>query len=162
MPQLNFATFLSQAFWLLVSFCSLWAMLSYLVTPKIMQIIEERKRKIDDYIQKAEKLNRQAKVSLENYNNALAAANENAEKQWQNGKEELKAYISDSEKKLAAKLNKKIADNELSLAAEKKETMQQIERISQDLAYAVVQKLGFAQISRQDIEKISQEDAANG
>ena len=56
----------------------------------------------------------------------------------------------------------KIADSELALAKEKKETLQQIEVISQDLAYAVLQKIGFTEISRQNIAQIAQEEKNNG
>ena len=127
-----------------------------------MNVIEERKRKIDDYVQKAEKLNTQAKNALINYNDALAKAAESAEKQMSEGKTELKNFLAASESELTAKLNKQIADNELSLAADKKETLQQIEQIAEDLAYAVVQKLGFSQISKKDIAQMKQKDEVNG
>ena len=65
MPQLDLSTFASQAFWMVLSFCLLWILLSIFVTPKIADVLEQRKRKIDDYIRKAEKLNQQAKASLD-------------------------------------------------------------------------------------------------
>ena len=134
MPQLDFATYLSQAFWLIVCFCFLWAVLANFITPKIADIQEQRKRKIDDFIQKADKL---------------------AEKQKEAGKSELKNYLDEAERKSAIKLGKKIADSELLVAKEKKETMQQIEIIAQDLSFDIVQKLGFSHISKQDIANIS-------
>lgn len=52
---------------------------------------------------------------------------------------------------LNERLNKQIADSEFKLATEKKETLQQIESLSQNLAFEIVQKLGFTQISKEDI-----------
>ena len=63
---------------------------------------------------------------------------------------------------MAQILNQKIADNELLLASEKKDTLMQIENISQDLAYSVLQKLGFVKISRQDIAAVVQKEKDNG
>ena len=81
MPQLDLSTYASQAFWMILSFSVLWILLSVFVTPKITDILEQRKRKMDDYIRKAEKLNQQAKLSLEKYekalNDAKIKANEN-------------------------------------------------------------------------------------
>ena len=56
------------------------------------------------------------------------------------------------------KLNRKIADNEFLLAKEKKNTLQQIENISEDLAFEIVQKLGFSNITRQDIALTAQKE----
>lgn len=155
MPQLDFATYLSQAFWLIVCFCFLWAVLANFITPKIADIQEQRKRKIDDFIQKADKLNKQAQKSLDKYNKALNEAKNVAENQIEAGKSELKNYLDEAERKSAIKLGKKIADSELLVAKEKKETMQQIEIIAQDLSFDIVQKLGFSHISKQDIANIS-------
>lgn len=162
MPQLDWSTFVSQAFWLLVCFCTLWFLLSKLVTPKLADVIEQRKRKIDDYIQKADAFNSAAKVSLNKYNETLANAKADAEKKLGDGRLELKAKLAETEQNMTAELNKKIADNEFLLASEKKDTMLQIENISQDLAYSILQKLGFAGISRQDIANVAQREKNNG
>ena len=63
---------------------------------------------------------------------------------------------------MTAQLNKKIADNEFLLASEKKETLLQIEDISKDLAYSILQKLGFTKITHQDLMQISLKDKDNG
>ena len=54
MPQLDTSSYFSQLFWMLVCFCCLWALLSTFVIPKIADAMEQRKRKIDEYIQKAD------------------------------------------------------------------------------------------------------------
>ena len=161
MPQLNLATFLSQSFWLLISFCLLWMLLSIFIMPKITNVIEQRKRKINDYIQKAEKLNYMAQDSLVKYENTLEKAKTSAHQELENGRAKLKAHLSKNEKKMTAELNQKIADNEFLLAKEKKKTMQEIEGLSEDLAYSVLQKIGFTQISRHDITQVAMESRVN-
>lgn len=151
MPQLDLSTFASQAFWMVVCFSLLWILVSVFVTPKITDVLEQRKRKIDDYIRKAEKLNQQAKTSLEKYEQALNEAKIKASADIAASQKESAAFLAAEEKMLNERLNKQIADSEFKLATEKKETLQQIESLSQNLAFEIVQKLGFTQISKEDI-----------
>jgi len=162
MPQLNLATFLSQSFWLILSFCLLWALLAIFIMPKITNVIEQRKRKINDYIQKAEKLNIKAQASLAKYEETLEEAKNSAQRELDDGRAKLKSHLNETEKQMTAELNQKIADNELLLAKEKKKTMQEIEALSEDLAYSVLQKIGFTQISRNDVSLVAQEVQSDG
>lgn len=162
LPQLDSSTYVSQAFWLLFCFCLLWLMLAVFVTPKIANIIEQRKRKINEYVRKAEKLNEQAKAALDKYQKTLEQAEKKAEQEMAKERTDLKNYLQDTESKMSERLNKKIADNEFELAKEKKNTLQQIEGIAEELAFEIVRKLGFSSISRQDIAAVAQKDKSHG
>lgn len=157
MPQLDLSTYASQAFWMIFSFCVLWILLSVFVTPKIADILEQRKRKMEDYIRKAENLNQQAKLSLEKYEKALNEAKIKASENILANQKESAAFLAEEQRLLNERLNKQIAEKEFKLAKEKQETLQQIEILSQNLAFDLVQKLGFTQISKNDIEKVATE-----
>ncbi|MCI7486391.1 MAG: hypothetical protein MSB80_02760 [Alphaproteobacteria bacterium] len=155
MPQLDLSTYASQAFWMVLCFSLLWLLLSIFITPKIADVLEQRKRKIDDYIRKAEKLNQQAKASLEKYEQTLNEAKAKAAADIAANQKESAAFLAEEERLLNERLNKQIADSEFKLAKEKKETMQQIQNLSQNLAFDIVQKLGFAQITENDVEAVA-------
>lgn len=155
MPQLDLSTYASQAFWMVLCFSLLWILLSIFITPKIADVLEQRKRKIDDYIRKAEKLNQQAKTSLEKYEQTLNEAKAKAAADIAANQKESAAFLAEEERLLNERLNKQIADSEFKLAKEKKETMQQIQNLSQNLAFDIVQKLGFAEITKNDVEAIA-------
>lgn len=155
MPQLDLSTYASQAFWMVLCFSLLWLLLSIFITPKIADVLEQRKRKIDDYIRKAEKLNQQAKASLEKYEQTLNEAKAKAAADIAANQKESAAFLAEEERLLNERLNKQIADSEFKLAKEKKETMQQIQNISQNLAFDIVQKLGFAEITENDVEAVA-------
>ncbi len=123
--------------------------------------MEQRKRKIDEYIQKADALNQQAKESIDKYHAILNEAEQTSQAEIQKGRDELQKYLKNTEADLSKKLNRKIADNEFTLAKEKKDTMQQIETIAVDLAYEIVQKLGFKQISRKDVSALAVKEKAH-
>lgn len=155
MPQLDLSTYVSQAFWMVLCFSLLWILLSIFITPKIADVLEQRKRKIDDYIRKAEKLNQQAKASLEKYEQTLNEAKAKAAADIAANQKESAAFLAEEERLLNERLNKQIADSEFKLAKEKKETMQQIQNLSQNLAFDIVQKLGFAEITKNDVEALA-------
>ena len=157
MPQLDFSTFATQAFWMVFSFCLLWIFISIFITPKIADVLEQRKRKIDDYISKAENLNNKAQASLEKYQAALEDAKNKAAADIANNQKELAAYLADAEKDMTERLNKKVADSEFLLAKEKKETLLQVQNISQNIAFEIVQKLGFKDITKDDVAKTASE-----
>ncbi len=155
MPQLDLSTYASQAFWMVLCFSLLWLLLSIFITPKIADVLEQRKRKIDDYIRKAEKLNQQAKASLEKYEQTLNEAKAKAAADIAANQKESAAFLAEEERLLNERLNKQIADSEFKLAKEKKETMQQIQNLSQNLAFDIVQKLGFAEITENDVKAVA-------
>lgn len=155
MPQLDLSTYASQAFWMVLCFSLLWLLLSIFITPKIADVLEQRKRKIDDYIRKAEKLNQQAKASLEKYEQTLNEAKAKAAADIAANQKESAAFLAEEERLLNERLNKQIADSEFKLAKEKKETIQQIQNLSQNLAFDIVQKLGFAEITENDVEAVA-------
>ncbi len=155
MPQLDLSTYASQAFWMVLCFSLLWLLLSIFITPKIADVLEQRKCKIDDYIRKAEKLNQQAKASLEKYEQTLNEAKAKAAADIAANQKESAAFLAEESRLLNERLNKQIADSEFKLAKEKKETMQQIQNLSQNLAFDIVQKLGFAEITENDVKAVA-------
>ncbi len=158
MPQLDFSMYASQGLWMIGFFCLLWAMLAIFVTPKIADIQEQRKRKIHEYVRKAEQLNRKAQSALEKYEATIAEAQDKAKAEMEDNQKQIKDYLQQSEAQMSAKLNQKIASSEFLLAKEKQETMQQIEDIAETLAFQVTQKLGFKDISISDIQQIAKKE----
>lgn len=107
MPQLDTSTFTSQLFWLVVCFFSMMFIMSKFIIPKIADIMEQRQRKIDGYLNKAADLKEQAEAALRKYQNALAAATEKADKSLADTKDEMNRLISDKQSELEARLQKK-------------------------------------------------------
>lgn len=157
MPQLEFSTYLGQIFWVLVTFISFWLIMDCFIIPKISDTIDARKRKYDDFILKAEEINKKALVSLRNYEETLTAAKARAAEQIKQNESELKEMIAEKEKEINLLLKEKIAANEAGLEREKGETLKKIEELSQTAALAIVQQLGLKSISEKDIRQIPKE-----
>ena len=74
LPQLDFTTWPGQIFWLAVAFIVLYLALSRSILPKIGGVIEDRRDKIADDLDEANRLQRQAEEAQERHEKALADA----------------------------------------------------------------------------------------
>ena len=164
MPQLDTSTFTSQLFWLVVCFFSMMFIMSKFIIPKIADIMEQRQRKIDGYLNKAADLKEQAEAALRKYQNALAAATEKADKSLADTKDEMNRLISDKQSELEARLQKKIKEGEKEInhnygidiyeihIAVINIKNKEIIAVSEDLALDVIKKIGISGIKASDIK----------
>lgn len=160
MPQLEVSTYIAQIFWLITIFLCFWLVMDRFIIPRISETIEARKRKYNEFILKAEEINKKALASLKHYEEALAVAKVNAFEQSRKNEDELKAFIQKEEEEISARLKLKIAENEELLFREKHETMKKIEELSETAVYAVLEKLDIKSVSMSDIQKISSKEDA--
>jgi len=79
LPQLTQTdTFVSQIFWLLVTFGALYYIMARLVLPRLGQVVEGRREKVDDDLGRAERMRAEAEEVMQAYEKALATAREEA------------------------------------------------------------------------------------
>lgn len=152
MPQLDTSSFTSQLFWLVICFFSMMFIMSKFIIPKIADIMEQRQRKIDSYLNKAADLKQQAESALQKYQDALAQATENANKSLADTKEEMNKLINDKQSELEGRLQKKIKEGETEINVSKEQALKQIKAISEELALDVVKKIGITGIKTPDIK----------
>ena len=113
MPQLNPEFWVSQIFWLTITFGILYVVLSKFILPKISANLEVRKSQILDNIEAAEKQREESELKIEEY-----------EKIVQNSKNEAKNYFKQTREKLLKDINlkKDSLDKELNLEVQKGES----------------------------------------
>lgn len=126
------------------------------IVPKIADTIEARKRKYDEFILKAEEINNKALASLARYEEAMAAAKQNADLQIKQSEAELKKFIAARETEIDNELRDKIEKSEETLALEKADTLKKIEEISEAAVLSVIEKLGLKKdLTLADVKKIA-------
>jgi len=113
MPQLNPEFWISQIFWLTITFGILYVVLSKLILPKISANLEIRKSQILGNIEAAEKQRKESELKIQEY-----------EKIVQDSKNEAKNYFTQARKKILKDINlkKETIDKELNKEIEKAET----------------------------------------
>ena len=103
MPQLNPEFWISQIFWLTLTFGILYVVLSKLILPKISANLELRKSQIQENIEAAEKQRENSKVKLKEFDEIILKSKINAKNIFKearekvikdiNSKKEIKKYI---------------------------------------------------------------------
>ena len=113
MPQLNPEFWVSQIFWLTITFGILYVVLSKFILPKISANLEVRKSQILDNIEAADKQREESELKIEEY-----------EKIVQSSKNEAKNYFKQTREKLLKNINlkKDSLDKELNLEVQKGES----------------------------------------
>ena len=118
MPQLEqIATFPSQVFWLVTSFLVLFVIMWRIAVPKITDALEARQKRIDNNLERAAELKKEAEAAIETYEKSLAKAHSDAEIVIAKANASLAKMISSREAELSDKLQSKIAESEASIAA---------------------------------------------
>ena len=154
MPQLNPEFWISQIFWLTITFGILYVVLSKLILPKISSNLETRKSQIVDNIEAAEKQREQSELNIVEY-----------EKIIQDSKNEAKNYFKQSREKVLKDINlkKNALDKELSLEIQKAESEiqelrdkapEKINKIAVETSTDLLQRLIGAEVNNSSISAI--------
>ena len=105
LPQMDITTFPSQLFWLVITFAILYIFMWRVVIPKLSNTIEERKDKISNDINEAEKFNSEATSILEKYEEQMSLASQSASDIISESKSKMNEYFEnlklENEKKIA-------------------------------------------------------------
>lgn len=153
MPQLDFSIFPSQLFWLSISFFTMLLIMSKLIIPRIAEMIELRREKIEGNLEKAAEIKGEAEKSLEKYRKALQDATNDANQSLQKTQQELQAMIERKQDDLSSKLAAQIAEGEKKILNSKNKVLQQVDDISVEIALEIMKKLNLKDFKAQDLEK---------
>jgi F-type H+-transporting ATPase subunit b len=154
MPQLNPEFWISQIFWLTITFGILYVVLSKLILPKISTNLEIRKSQILDNIEAAEKQRKESELKITEYEQIV-----------QNSRNEAKNYFKQARDKLLRDINlkKNTLDNELSEEIKKAETEikelrdrapEKINKIAVETSADLLQQLIGAEVNSSSISAI--------
>ena len=104
MPQLNPEFWVSQIFWLLLTFGILYIVLSKFILPKISSNLEARKSQILENIETAEKQREESEIKIKEFEKIIL-----------DSKNKAKNYFNDARKKVLEDINKKreVLENEI-------------------------------------------------
>ena len=141
MPQLNPEFFISQTFWLILSFVFLLTFLWKITLPKISNVLETRREKINSDLELAKKLQEDTEQIKKQIDDSLVKAEIEAKEKLKiaikNHQDEVDKKISD----LSAVLEKKMKKNSLQLLNAKNESLKEIQTKATELTSLSINKL---------------------
>ncbi len=141
LPQLEFDTWASQAFWLLVTFAALYFALSRWILPSIGSVIEDRRDKIADDLDEAARLSKQADAAVEAYERTLGEARVKATAIAGKARTELDEQISAETAAVDAEVGRLTADAEAVIAKATASAMSNASEVAAETAGVIVKKL---------------------
>ncbi|MGN0914550.1 MAG: hypothetical protein ACI4OW_06625 [Alphaproteobacteria bacterium] len=152
MPQLDTSTFASQLFWLCICFFTMLFIMSKIIIPKIADILEQRQRKIDSYLNKAYQIKLQAEEALKKYQDALTDATQKANASLAETQNELNQLVEKKQQDLDLRLHKKIMEGEAEIEQSREDALNKVKSISEELALEIIKKIGIDGINKTDIK----------
>jgi F-type H+-transporting ATPase subunit b len=141
MPQLNPHYFLSQIFWLALTFIPLFFILWKLALPKVARVLEARQGRIEGDLKQAETLKREADRLLAEYEKALAGAHEQARAALRKVADEMAAEAVKRHASLGHRLGEQIKEGEARIAAAKDRALANIRGVAAEAATAAAERL---------------------
>ena len=123
MPQLNPEFFVSQLFWLVVTFSFLLVFLWRISLPRIGSVLDKREIKINEDLATAKKLQAEAENIQEEINSQLVEARSQATDILKNSSNSIQKKAEEELENLDKELDLKINDSAKTIEKNKKESL---------------------------------------
>ena len=153
MPQLDPEFFVSQLFWLVVTFSFLFFFLWKVSLPRISSVLEKREKKINNDIETAKQLQIEAEKIQDQIEQKLHSSKEQYFSLIKNSTVNLQNKASEELSKLDNDLNKKIEKSTKVIENNKKESLKQIHKQIYEITKLTLSKLSSVQVNDQEIKE---------
>ena len=138
MPQLDFATFPNQIFWLVIALVAIYIILSRIALPRIAAVLAERQGALTNDLAAAEELKQRAVEAEAAYNKALADARTEASKIADETRAVIQADLDKAIARADAEIAAKAAESEARITEIKAGAVRSIEEVAADVAGDIV------------------------
>ena len=157
MPQLNPEFWAAQIFWLILIFSSLYVIIWKLFLPKITNSIENRKLKIVNDLNEAQKLKDSAEKKLQEYNKIIENSKKDAKKIIEDGKKKLNREIESKKQKFNEEIEKELTNVEKEIKNLKKSSMLVINKIAIDISSEIIKQAIGTEINKSKLSAVVQD-----
>ena len=141
LPQLDIETYASQIFWLIVTFIVLYFLVAKIAMPRIAEVLEGRQERIEDDLDKAETLKKEAYLVKVEYEKALSSAREEAHEATRRAQEEIAKHGAEVEALANQKVVNMLKDAEDRIEAARTEASTDKETVADTLEQNVARDI---------------------
>jgi F-type H+-transporting ATPase subunit b len=154
MPQLNPEFWISQIFWLVLTFGMLYILLSKLILPKISKNLETRKSQILENIEAAEKQREESEQKIKDYNKIINDGKTEAKNYFSQAREKILKDINKKKEGLENDINDEINKAEIEIQNLKKKSSEKINKIAIETSANLIHQLLGVEINNSSISAI--------
>ena len=154
MPQLNPEFWVSQIFWLTITFGFLYVILSKLILPKISANLEIRKSQILENIEAADKQREESELRIVEYEKIVQNSKDQAKNYFKKSREKLLKDINLKKDSLENELNKEIQKAESEIQELRTRAPEKIKKIAAETSADLLQQLIGTEVNSSSISAI--------
>ena len=154
MPQLNPEFWISQIFWLTLTFGILYLVLSKLILPKISANLESRKSQILENIEAAEKQREDSEKKLKEYEEIISKSKLDAKTIFNQAREKVSKDINVKREVLDKQIDNEILKAEDEIKTLRESAPEKINKIAIETSSELIQKLIGAEVNNSSISAI--------
>ena len=154
MPQLNPEFWAAQVFWLILIFSILYLVIWKIFLPKINYSIENRKSRIVNDLDEAQKLKEGAEKKLKEYNKIIENSKQEAKKIIENERKKLDQDIDNKKKDFNNQIEKEITAVEKEIKDLKKTSLSNISKIASETSAELIKKIINTEVNKSNVSAI--------
>ena len=154
MPQLNPEFWVSQIFWLILTFGFLFIILSKLILPKISNNIEDRKSKILENIETAEKQRSDSENKIKEYEKIILDSKNHAKNYFNEARQKILKDIDSKREALEKEINNEIGDAEKEIVELNNTSVEKINKIAIETASDLVESFLETEVNKSNISAV--------
>ena len=154
MPQLNPEFWISQIFWLTLTFGILYVVLSKLILPKISENLELRKSQIQENIEAADKQRQSSDAKLKEYDEIISKSKLDANNIFKEARENVLKEIDSKKKILDKQIEDELEKAEQEINKLKKDSSEKINKIAIETTSELLVKLIGTEVNNSSISAI--------
>ena len=154
MPQLNPEFWAAQIFWLILTFSSLYLIIWKVFLPKITLSIENRKSRVVNDLDEAQKLKENAEKKLNEYNKIIEESKKEAKKIIEDNKKKLDRDIKNKKYKFNDEIEKELMAAEKEIKDLKKSSISNINNIAAETSAEIIKQIINIEVNKSSISAI--------
>ena len=154
LPQLDFSTYPSLIFWSIISLTILYFVMSFIITPRISNIFNNREQNIQNNLIKAKSIKEESDLIIQKLSIEQDDARSRARKLIDESIEETKIIIEKKESEISKKLNDKINETMIILEKEKKIKIKELLDHVSTISQMIIQKVSNLEINNNKLDQI--------
>ncbi len=154
MPQLNPEFWLSQIFWLIITFGILFIILSKLILPKISKTLEVRRSQISENIEAAEKEREESENKIKEYEKIILDSKTEAKNYFNKAREKILKDIDKKKEILESEINEEINKAEIEISELVSNSPEKINKIAAVTSSDLIKQLIGIEVNNSSIAAI--------
>ena len=154
MPQLDPEFWASQVFWLILIFSILYLIIWKIFLPKITYSIENRKSRIVNDLDEAQKLKESAEKKLKEYNKIIENSKQEAKKIIEDERKKLDQDIENKKKDFNNQIEKEITAVEKEIKDLKKTSLSNISKIASETSAELMKKIINTEVNKSNVSAV--------